>query len=171
MALDAQQAVLLVRVTARVSAAIFAVGLIAAARRAAMPDVPALRRTDIVLFAAFLASQTIHFGCVALLSVATGGENIRRAGGWPLVAASAVAFYAGAATVLRLKQRPGGWRRAVERRTETALLVVVWFVFFQAYALRFTASSLFATLAVLLAYSVAALLRAALRSQPTLFSP
>ena len=166
MALDAEQAATLVRVTARVSAVIVATNLLVAARRIGGGGSPAaLRTADIATFAAFLVSHTIHFICVALLSAATGGENIRNAGGWPLVVAAAAVFYAGAAVVLRIKARPvAGWTSAVQKRLETALLVVVWLVFFQAYALRFTQSWLFAVLAVLLLYSVARLVREALRS-------
>ena len=170
MALDAQQAALLVRVTARVSAVVVAANIIIATRRAVKPGSPALRRMDVGTFLAFLTTHTIHFICVLLLAAATEGDNIRNAGGWLLVAGSAVAFYVGAAVVLRLKLRPAFWRSPAERRVETVLLVVVWLVFFQAYALRFLQSWLFAALALLLVYSVAGLLRVALRSEATSIS-
>jgi hypothetical protein len=80
---------------------------------------------------------------------------------------AALVFYAGAGIVLRIKLRPRGWRSTGERRLELGLLVIVWLVFFQAYALRLFQSWLFAALAVLLAYSVAGFLRAALRSEPS----
>jgi hypothetical protein len=74
--------------------------------------------------------------------------------------------------VLRLKARPvAEWPSAGQKRLETGLLVVVWLVFFQAYALRFTQSWLFAVLAVLLLYSVARLVREALRSAGYAASP
>ena len=167
MTVDAQQAALLVRATARLSAVIVAGNLLAAARRAEAVRAPALRTMDVATFLAFLASHTVHFVCVWLLAAATGGENIRRAGGWVLVVITALVFYAGASAVLRVKLRPRGWRSARERSLELGLLVIVWLVFFQAYALRLLQSWLFAALAVLLAYSVAAFLRAALRSEPT----
>ncbi len=166
MTVDAQQAALLVRVTARVSAVIVAANLITATRRA-KAEGSGLRRVDLATFSAFLASHTTHFACVLLLAFATGGENIRNAGGWILVLIAALAFYVGAGAVLRVKMRPGAWRSARERGVEIVLLVIVWLVFFQAYALRFFDSGLFAALAVLLAYSVAGLLRAALRFQAT----
>jgi Kef-type K+ transport system membrane component KefB len=167
MALDAQQAALLVRVTARVSAVLVAANLITAARRAYAIASRALRTADVATFLAFLASHTVHFICVLLLAGATGGDNIRNAGGWVLVVMAALVFYAGAAVVVRVKMRPASWRSSLERRSETLLLAIVWLVFFQAYALRVLQSWLFAALAVLLAYSVAGLLRAALRSQTT----
>jgi hypothetical protein len=80
---------------------------------------------------------------------------------------AALVFYAGAGIVLRVKLRPRGWRSARERHLELLLLVIVWLVFFQAYALRLLQSWLFTVLAVLLAYSVAGFLRAALRSEPS----
>jgi hypothetical protein len=166
MAIDAQQAALLVRATARVSAVIVAANLLAAARRAEPARSSALRTMDVSTFLAFLVSHTLHFACVWLLAVATGGDNIRRAGGWVLVVMAALVFYAGAGAVLRVKLRPRGWRSARERRIELGLLVIVWLVFFQAYALRLLQSWLFAALAVLLAYSVAGFLRAALKSEP-----
>ena len=170
MAMDAQQAALLVRITARVSAVIVAGNLLAATRRAEASGAPVLRTLDVSTFLAFLASHTVHFVCVWLLAVATGGDNIRRAGGWTLVGLTALVFYAGAGVVLRVKWRPRGWRNARERRIELGLLVIVWLVFFQAYALRLLQSWLFAALAVLLAYSVAGFLRAALRSEPATLS-
>ena len=158
---------MLVRATARLSAVVVAVNLLTAARRAVTVGSAALRTMDVATFLAFLASHTVHFACVWLLAVATGGDNIRRAGGWILVVMAALVFYAGAGVVLVVKRRPGGWRSARERRLEVGLLVIVWLVFFQAYALRLLQSWLFAALAVLLAYSVAAFLRAALRSEPS----
>jgi hypothetical protein len=167
MTVDAQQAAMLVRATARLSAVIVAANLLAATRRAEALGLSALRTMDVATFVAFLASHTVHFACVWLLAVATGGDNIRRAGGWILVVMAALVFYAGAGIVLRVKLRPRGWRSARERRFELGLLVMVWLVFFQAYALRLLQSWLFAALAVLLAYSVAGFLRAALRSEPS----
>jgi hypothetical protein len=170
MAMDAQQAALLVRITARVSAVIVAGNLLAATRRAEAVGSPVLRTLDVATFVAFLASHTVHFVCVWLLAAATGDDNIRRAGGWALVGMTALVFYAGAGVVLRVKWRPRGWRNARERRIELGLLVIVWLVFFQAYAFRLLQSWLFAALAVLLAYSVAGFLRAALRSEPATLS-
>jgi hypothetical protein len=167
LTVDAQQAAMLVRATARLSAAIVAGNLLAATRRAEAVGSSAARTMDVATFVAFLASHTVHFACVWLLAFATGGDNIRRAGGWILVVMAALVFYAGAGVVLRVKLRPSGWRSAGERRLELGLLAIVWLVFFQAYALRLVQSWLFAVLAALLAYSVAGFLRAALRSEPS----
>ena len=97
MTVDAQQAAMLVRATARLSAVIVAGNLLAATRRAEAVGSSTLRTMDVATFVAFL----------------------------------------------------------------------VWLVFFQAYALRLFQSWLFAALAMLLAYSVAGFLRAALRSEPS----
>jgi hypothetical protein len=166
--LEPERAAWLVRVTARASAVIVAANLIATTHRARAVATPGLRTADLATFAAFLASHTVHFVCVVLLARATAGENIRNAGGWLSVVVTAIVFYIGAAVVLRAKQRPAGWRTKKELFAESSLLLVVWIVFFQAYALRSLKSPLFAALAVLLAYSVAGLVRAALRSRATL---
>jgi hypothetical protein len=154
-----EAAALLVRVTARVSAALFAVSLLAAARRLGARDraaVPALRRGDLAAFAAFVAGHTIHFAAVALLAVATAGQNIRDAGGYVATAAVGLAFYAACAGVLRAKARDtAGWTAAGQRRIEIATIVVVWIIFFQAYALRLTQSLLYAALALGLAAALA----------------
>src|SRR5437867_5080974 len=118
MAIDAQQAALLVRVTARVSAAIVAADLVTAARRAARPGSAALRTADMATFVAFLASHTVHFVCVLLLAAAPGGENIRNSGGWVLVVMAALMFYGGAGMVVRVKLRRLAQPR--ERRVELA---------------------------------------------------
>src|SRR5262245_57931849 len=116
MTVDGQQAAMLVRATARLSAVIVAGNLLVAMRRAEAVGSSPLRTMDVTTFVAFLASHTVHFACVWLLAVATGGDNIRNAGGWILVVMAALVFYAGAAIVLRVKLRPRGWRSAGERQ-------------------------------------------------------
>src|SRR5262249_27333220 len=108
MALDPERTAIVVRVTARVSAAVFTASLIAAARRlSAGPasDVELNRRIDIGAFAVFVLAHTIHFASVGLLAAATGGRTIRDAGGYAGTLLVGAAFYAACGAVLRAKSR------------------------------------------------------------------
>jgi len=159
MPFGAEETAVVARLTARVSAAVFAASLVAAARRLAAggtADVGAARRADIAAFAAFLAAHTIHFAAVLLLAAATAGENIRSAGGWIPTLVVAAAFYAACGGVLRGKLRPAPrWTTARQRRLDVATMAIVWLVFFQAYALRLLQSAWFTALAAALAASLA----------------
>lgn len=98
-AVDQPGVELIVRLTARVSAAAFAAALIlfAAGDRQNRPRLYFGTR----LFAAFVVAHTIHFLTVAWLAVVTGGENIRERDGWPVVVLVALLFYLAAFSVLR----------------------------------------------------------------------
>ena len=160
MAMDANQAALLVRATARISAVILAANLIVAARRVGAPKQGALhmneaRILDIRLFVAFIVSHTIHFICVGLLTVVTTGANIDARTGYAPVVTVGVLFYLACFAVLRVKRRPSSaWSNARQRRTELWLLVPIWLAFFQAYITRPLQSWLFAALAAGLLYAV-----------------
>ena len=172
MAMDAGQAALLVRATARVSAVILAGNLLVAARRVGRVGGPALRQAqgtpslsrgeraalrtlDIRLFAAFIVSHTIHFVCVALLTIATAGANIDARAGYAPVIAIGVLFYVGCVVVMRAKLRQSlGWADARQRRIELWSLVAIWLAFFQAYITRLLQSWLFSALAIALLYSM-----------------
>ena len=101
---------LIVRVTARLSVALFAAALIVFAwgpldwRRVRLG-----RR----LFAAFIGAHTIHFMSVAWLAVVTGGDNIRERDGWSLALTVALLFYVAAFVVVR------AWGDVAEGRTST----------------------------------------------------
>jgi hypothetical protein len=187
MAMDAGQAALLVRATARVSAVILAGNLLVAARRIreegpaeaghyvrqgagvranVAAREPVRRRADIATFAAFIVSHTIHFVCVALLTIATAGANIDARAGYAPVIAIGVLFYVGCVLVMRAKLRQSlGWADARQRRTELWSLVAIWLAFFQAYITRLLQSWLFAALAIVLFYALARFVSAALRSK------
>jgi len=157
MPLGAEETAVVVRLTARVSAAVFAAGLVAAARRLASGEsaAGAARRADIAAFGAFLGAHTIHFAAVLMLAAATSGANIRSAGGWLPTLAVAAAFYAACGAVLRGKLRAAPrWTTAAARRLDVATMAIVWIVFFQAYALRLLQSAWFTALAVALAASL-----------------
>jgi hypothetical protein len=167
MSMDAGLAALLVRATARVSAVILSVSLLVAARRVRGGDGSAshaneMRRRDIGTFTAFIASQTIHFICVVLLTIATAGANIDGPGGYPAVIVVGVLFYDGCVFVLRAKQRQAAeWASRPQRRRELWPLMAIWLVFFVAYASRPLQSWFFAGLALVLLYSLARFLIAA----------
>jgi len=165
--IDAEQAALLVRVTARISAAILAADLLVAARRIAdaASRGPRLRTIDVATFVTFLVSHTIHFLCVGLLTIATAGGNIRVRFGPIAVIASGLLFYLVCFAVLRVKRRPTAeWTSAGERRVEAFSMMALWIAFFQAYASRLLQSWFFVALAAVLLYSVARFVGVALRS-------
>jgi|KBSSwiStaDraftv2_1062776.scaffolds.fasta_scaffold1101855_2 hypothetical protein len=154
MAVDSELAALIVRVTARVSAVVFATSLLAAARRLGGGDtgMAAARRADLAAFAAFVVMHTIHFAAVALLAVVTAGQNIRDAGGYTATAVGGLTFYAACAAVVLAKARGGsGWPSVAERRIEVWTSMGLWLIFFQAYALRLGQSLLFVAMAIGLA--------------------
>jgi hypothetical protein len=170
MALDVEQAALLVRVTARVSAVLFATALVVSARRLSAGGTAGptrYRSADLACFTLFLVAHTIHFAAVVALAVASSGQNIRDAGGYAATAVAATAFYVACGAVLRAKARETPrWTTARARRVEIWISGVVWIVFVQAYALRFVQSWLFAALALALIGSLALFVAAARQNQP-----
>ena len=126
---------LIVRVTARISAALFAAALIsfAAAARRHQGRGPRIR-----LFIAFLLAHSIHFGAVMWLAALTAGENIRARGGWILVLTVAALFYLAAFSILRAWSRPAAGRAPsrVERLSAHAGVAFVALIFLNSYAAR-----------------------------------
>jgi hypothetical protein len=119
------------------------------------------RTLDLVTFAAFLFSHTVHFTSVALLAFATDGASMRNSGGWIAAMIVASLFYLSAWGVFRGKRRGGdGWTSTWSRRREIIVLTVIWLVFFQAFALRL-GRPLFAVLAAGLLYALVRFLVAA----------
>jgi hypothetical protein len=165
MALDAEQAALLVRVTARISAGLLAANLLVSARR--ITDGRGWYRTaDVRLFLAFIISHTIHFVCVGLLALATHGANLESRLGYAPVSALGILFYIGCAMTLRVKVREGDrWVTRSQRNTEVWVLVAIWGGFAQAYVARLRQSPLFAALALVLMLSLVLFLSRALRSE------
>jgi hypothetical protein len=177
MALDADQAALLVRVTARVSASILAANLLVGAARVGPAGITRgthgdarrherNRTADVGVFVAFIISHTVHFVCVGLLALATNGANLDSPLGYTPVVALGILFYIACAAILRVKLRgTDGWATRRLRNTEVWLLVAVWAAFMQAYLTRLLQSALFAALAIALVYSVARFLRRALAAR------
>jgi hypothetical protein len=128
---------LLVRLTARISAAAFAAALILFAAGHHQHDTRRLWRGT-RLFAAFVVAHTVHFGTVAWLAVVSGGENIRERDGWTVVLAVALLFYVAVFLVLR------AWRDAALghsssrslRVTANVAVVAIAAVFLNSYLAR-----------------------------------
>jgi hypothetical protein len=165
MALDAEQAALLVRVTARISTGLLAANLLVSARRIT-DGRGAYRTADVRLFVAFVISHTIHFACVGLLALATNGANLDSRLGYTAVSAVGILFYIGCAMTLRVKVREGNrWATRSQRNTEVWLLLAIWGGFAQAYVGRLRQSPLFAALSLVLVFSLVLFLRRALSAQ------
>lgn len=165
MTLDAEQAALVVRVTARISAALLAANLLVSARR--ITDGRGVYRSaDVRLFAAFIISHTIHFICVGVLALATNGANLESPLGYTPVILVGLLFYVGCAGILRVKMRDGDrWSTRSQRNTELWLLVAVWLGFAQAYVPRLFQSPLFTALGVVLLASNVWFVSRALREE------
>jgi FtsH-binding integral membrane protein len=112
--MDQAQVESVVRMTARLSAAAFALALIAFSLRRANRPRPGLH---LHLFVAFVLAHTVHFSAVMWLAAVTAGENIRSRGGWLVVLAAAALFYSAAFAILR------AWISLFARRTPS---VATW---------------------------------------------
>jgi hypothetical protein len=133
--MDQTSVELMVRWTARVSAATFALALLVfAAGRGGRRPLPRGTR----LFEGFIILHTIHFATVAWLAVVTAGANIRERDGWGVVVTVAVLFYTAALVVLR------AWRRAAKGHSSpralqlsaTVAVVMIGAVFLNSYVGR-----------------------------------
>lgn len=136
-----------VRLTARVSAALYSLGLFGfavAARRGRDP------RAALRVLQSFLVSHTIHFGFVAWLTVATAGENITRRGGPILTVAVGVVFYVASFAMLF----------GMRQRRPSALLgaTVIWLMFVLTYIGRIPGNALYALPVAATSISLAAYL-------------
>ena len=94
---------LIVRLTARASAAAFVGALLIFA--ASAPHRQRSLRASIRMFGAFVLLHSIHFGAVLALARATASATIDDRGGWPPVLAGAAIFYLAVAGIAR------AWRR------------------------------------------------------------
>lgn len=153
-----------VQLTARLSATLLSVSFLVASRR--ISGRRSTRTADLVVFAGFVVSHTIHFASVWWLSAVTNGATISRAGGWPGVLTAAALFYLMCSRVLASKARPAdAWATAGSRLGEVVPLAILWLIFFQAYAGRAMRSARFAALASLLVYAQVRFATAAFRSR------
>ena len=122
-----------VRLTARISVALYSLGLggfAVAAYRGREPRAP--QKT----LQAFIVSHTIHFGFVAWLTVATAGENIARRGGPLLTSVVGVVFYvASFAMLFGVRQR---------RRSALIGATVIWLMFVLTYIGRIPRDAIYA---------------------------
>ena len=122
-----------VRLTARISVALYSLGLGGLAVAAARGREP---RAALRVLQSFVLSHTIHFGFVAWLTVATAGENIARRGGWLLTSAVGVLFYAASFAMLSgvMQHRPSASLGAL----------VIWLMFVLTYIGRVPRNAIFA---------------------------
>jgi len=133
---DQPQIELIVRLTARMSAAAFAAALLlfSVGRGRSQRRV----RQGLQFLAAFILVHTVHFGAVLWLAALSNGANIQARGGWPLMVVVAGLFYLSAFALLRL------WRgidagRAVtsgKRVGAAAGVAVIAIVFLNSYVAR-----------------------------------
>lgn len=144
----------IVRLTARISAAAFAAALIvfAAGARNRRPG----KRAAVRLLAAFILAHTIHFGAVLWLAVATAGENIRARGGWIFMLTVAVLFYLSAFSILRDWTRLGAGRASArgQRLAAHAGVVFIALIFLNSYGARAGRMPLFWLPTILIAAAV-----------------
>jgi hypothetical protein len=133
--LDLPQIELLVRVTARLSAAAFAAALIVFASRGFHR-----RRVHraVHFLVAFILAHTIHFLAVVWLAVATQGENIQVRGGWVAALIVAGLFYASAFAVMRAWNGLASGRAlsSGERLAAYGCVAVIALVFLNSYVAR-----------------------------------
>ena len=122
-----------VRLTARISVALYSLGLGGFAFAAYRGRDP---RAAPRLLQAFIVSHTIHFGFVAWLTVATAGENIARRGGPLLTSVVGVVFYVASFAMLF----------GVRQRRRSALLgaTVIWLMFVLTYVGRIPRNPVYA---------------------------
>ena len=127
---------LIVRLTARVSAATFAAALILFA--AGYQHDRRRLSFGTRLFAGFVVAHTIHFVTVGWLAVVTAGENIRERDGWAVVVAVALLFYLAVFSVLRAWGDAALGRSSSRRLRVTAnvALVAIAAVFLNSYLAR-----------------------------------
>ena len=147
----------LTRITARISATVFAAALLAFAARRRVQTRLAVR-----LFAAFIAAHAIHFSAVFLLAYATSGANLRARGGYPLTAAVGALFGASAVAGL-LRLRASEPARAL-RLGGGLGIAFIWFAFTQAYGGRALVSHIFAIPTVVLTVAFLAFLNESRRT-------
>jgi hypothetical protein len=105
---EPSQVALWVRITARVSIALYSLALGGFAVEAYRGREP---RAPLTLFQLFIVSFTVHFLFVAWLTVVTAGENIERRGGPLLTTLVGAALYLASFAVLTgaQRRRPSAW--------------------------------------------------------------
>jgi hypothetical protein len=149
------QVELIVRLTARASATLFAAALIlfATGSRSGRSGV----RYGIRLFLGFVLAHTIHFSAVVWLAVLTAGENIEERDGWTVVLTVGALFYFAAFLIVR------AWRaidsgRTLPRRDRlaaNAAITLIALAFLNSYLARVPDRRIFWLPAICLVVSVA----------------
>ncbi len=134
--MDESQVLLLVRVTARASAAAFAAALILFTIRNRYR--PQSAPHHISVFVTFILVHTIHFGTVLWLAALTSGRNIRERDGWAVVLTAAVLFYVVTLGILQTwRRRESASHVSRSRRlAASAGVALVALVFLNSYVAR-----------------------------------
>ena len=132
--MDEATVALLVRLTARVSVAIFAAALIVFA--AGYQHDRRRLSAGMRLFAGFIVAHTVHFATVAWLAIVTSGENIRERDGWAVVITVAILFYAAVLVVLRAWRRAAMGSSSASLRMANVCIVAITAVFLNSYLAR-----------------------------------
>jgi hypothetical protein len=138
---DQAIAELLVRLTARISAGMFAASLIVFA--AGYQHDQRRLYVGTRLFAGFIVAHTVHFATVAWLAVVTSGENIRERDGWAVVATVALLFYAAAFFVFRAWGNAAMGSSSRSLRMANAAIVAIAAVFLNSYLARVAAMPIY----------------------------
>lgn len=127
---------LIVRLTARLSAAIFASALILFA--AGNQRDRGRLYFGTCLFAGFIVAHTIHFLTVAWLAVVTAGENIRERDGWAVAVTVVLLFYIAVFLVFRAWGDAAAGRASSRslRVSANVALVAIAAVFLNSYLAR-----------------------------------
>lgn len=151
----------LVRITARISAVVFAAALAAGATEHFAPGAPFSRRgAGWKLLGALLVSHTIHFAFVFALTLRTHGENVAHRGGWILTSVVGVVFYAATGGALMLRRVPPATRTRAGVAGDAVLCSLVGAAFLEIYVGRMGQSPLFAVLGGLVLAGMLAFLAA-----------
>jgi hypothetical protein len=150
---DQPTAELLVRLTARISAALFAAALIVFAAGYQHDQ----RRLYVAkrLFAGFIVAHTVHFATVAWLAVVTSGENIRERDGWAFVLTVALLFYAAVFCVVRAWGNAAMGSSPRSLRMANVAIVAIAAVFLNSYLTRVAEMPIYWLLTIGLAGTVA----------------
>lgn len=147
----------LTRITARISATLFAAALLTFAARQRVSARVAVR-----VFAAFIAAHAVHFSAVFLLAYATSGANLRARGGYPLTITVGALFGASAVAGL-LRLRASEPARGL-RLAGGLGIAFIWFAFTLAYGSRAFVSPVFAIPTIVLTVAFLAFLNESRRT-------
>ncbi len=117
------------------------------------------------LLAGFIAVHSIHFATVLTLAAVTAGANVMERGGWVFHIGVGLLFYGAVIKLWQQEKRrlAGQVSSPGTRRFLVLVIIIIWLVFVQAYALRLALSGLFVVMSLLLIAGLAVYLFPMLR--------